>query len=149
MQEVAQEVVPTDNYAALPLNERPAWAAAVLAHLNQAVEPLPQVQDVIRIARSSVPGQWYSAKEAFYAVRELQAQPQSPLHLSVLQFAEKVAALTYEAYQDMIDKVFYNPTTAITGHEHNLEMAILLNQITAKVNNPEFAAKAQMLFNNK
>jgi hypothetical protein len=108
---------------------------------------LPQVQDVIRIARSSVPGQWYDAKQAYYALKELQTVAQDSLRLNVLQFAEKVAALTYQAYEDMIDKVFYNPINSTNRQEYSRELATLLSQITAKVNNPEFAAKAQMLFN--
>jgi hypothetical protein len=149
VQDCVVEVEAAEKVAALTVRERPAWAAELLQQVSTVVAPVTVVQEVVRIARSSVPGQWYDAREAFFALRELQAQTQDELGLLVLQFAEKVAALIYEAYQDMIDQVFYNPTSAENGQATTQELAQLLTEITAKVNNPEFAAKAIMLFNSK
>ena len=137
-------------YESMATEQRPAWAAAVLAFAYRCTEVArtPEIEEVLRIARTPVEEswRWFDASAAFSAVRSvtLRVHGQDALYDGVLSVAENVAKVTFNAYAERVASI---STTSYPGpprydHDAGWRVASDLYAIVTRLNDTGLASEA-------
>jgi len=121
-------------YEYLPNDQRPLWAARILAHCLQLIRSVREIDTIYEIAMDKT--RWKEAHEAFGALREFALNPErsrstDEIYAGVLDLAENTA------------KVAYNASGEAAPFDHNAGWRIISNlrHIVDKVNDIEFEVR--------
>jgi hypothetical protein len=122
-------------YEYLPNNQRPLWAARILAHCLQLIRSVREIDTIYEIAMDKT--RWKEAHEAFGALRELtlkaeRSKSNYEIYAGILSLAENTA------------KVAYNASGEAAPFDHNAGWRIISNlrHIVDKVKDVEFEVMA-------
>jgi len=122
-------------YEYLPNDQRPLWAARILAHCLQLIRSVREIDTIYEIAMDKT--RWKEAHEAFQPLRELtlkaeRSKSTDEIYARILYLAENTA------------KVVYNASGEAAPFDHDAGWWIISNlrHILDKVKDVEFEVRA-------
>lgn len=122
-------------YEQIPNEQRPRWAAQILAECLPLIPNVPEISEVYEIA--GAPLRWAEAYAAFSDVRQRTLEAERThstdlIYKSVLSVAENAAKVTYNA----------SGQPAPFDYEAGARLVRDLRCVVDEVNRPEFESKA-------